>query len=92
MKVLALEELRESGLLQEANRQFFHPLGLALSVCIDEDLNEALEILDGRDDREGFIFAEGVMARESCDRFRIFMVNRHQIREQALGFVIQPEP
>lgn len=29
---IPIEELREGGYVQEANRQFFHPLGLALEV------------------------------------------------------------
>lgn len=31
-EVLSVEEIRESGLLQEMNRQYLHPRGLALSV------------------------------------------------------------
>lgn len=32
IKYIDIAEFRETGFLQEANRQFFHPLGLALSV------------------------------------------------------------
>ena len=34
-KTIPLTELRDAGYLQEANRQFFHPLGLALTIDIN---------------------------------------------------------
>lgn len=34
IKYMDVAEFRELGFLQEANRQFFHPLGLALSVAV----------------------------------------------------------
>lgn len=35
-KRIDISEFRELGFLQEANRQFFHPLGLALEVVQEE--------------------------------------------------------
>lgn len=35
--LMPLNEFRDRGYLQEVNRQFFHPLGLALFVEMDED-------------------------------------------------------
>lgn len=34
VKRIDIKEFRELGFLQEANRQFFHPLGLALEVVV----------------------------------------------------------
>lgn len=34
IKEMRVTEFRELGFLQEANRQFFHPLGLALSIVV----------------------------------------------------------
>lgn len=48
-------DLLDGGYVQEANRQFFHPLGLALAV--DRDTG-TIEIWDDRDDPEGWFFAE----------------------------------
>lgn len=45
MPELSVEELRDAGYLSEANRRFFHPLGLALAVSEDR-----IVVLDGRDD------------------------------------------
>ena len=33
MKYLNGDEICDSGLLQEVNRQFFHPRGFALQLC-----------------------------------------------------------
>ena len=41
-KTLTVAEFRAWGLLQEVNRQFFHPLGFALSVEIGENGEEKL--------------------------------------------------
>lgn len=59
IKRMCLKEFREIGLLQEVNRKFFHPLGFALEVIIDEeDENKILfgGIQDYRDDNEGIFF------------------------------------
>ncbi len=37
MKKINIKEFREFGYLQEVNRRFLHPLGLALEVVIDDD-------------------------------------------------------
>lgn len=36
IKRIDIAEFREIGFLQEVNRQFFHPLGLALEVVIED--------------------------------------------------------
>lgn len=40
IKKIDIKEFRESGYLQELNRTFLHPLGLALEVEIDDKGNE----------------------------------------------------
>ena len=60
-KRIGIKEFQERGYLQEANRLFFHPLGLALEVIIDgEDLSTVRlgGIWDSRDDPEGIVFIE----------------------------------
>ena len=57
IKKMDLKEFVEFGFLQEANRQFFHPLGLALEVQMDDEDNYTLySIWDYRDDPEGIYF------------------------------------
>jgi len=52
-----IEELLELGVLQEANRRFFHVLGLELVMEIDGDGDAALRIVDCREESGGTIFA-----------------------------------
>lgn len=60
MEYMSVKEFRELGLLQELNRQFLHPLGLALEVSIDDETGEEKfgRIWDDRKDPEGFLFNE----------------------------------
>ena len=53
---MSLNEFKDKGYLQEVNRQFFHPLGLALFVEIDED-GDVARIGGGlvADDLDGFM-------------------------------------
>lgn len=57
-------EFRDGGYLQEVNRQFFHPLGLAMALGFEDDMSDLDEEVDGslyiyedKDDPEGFYFA-----------------------------------
>lgn len=59
MKYLDLTEFRDLGYLQEVNRLFFHPLGLALEVYTDTDTGDVTHlggIWDYRGDPEGVLF------------------------------------
>jgi hypothetical protein len=61
IKHIPIKEFREIGFLQEANRQFFHPLGLALEINVDDETGEETisGVWDYREDPEGIEFAEG---------------------------------
>lgn len=91
IKFMDIAEFRALGLLQEVNRSFFHPLGLALSVEIDEDGNERLQGLwDGRDDPEGWLYVKEY--GYDAEKVRIaheFMWEKYAQRLESLGFVIQ---
>ena len=57
---LPVKEFRREGYLQELNRLFLHPLGLALEVIVEEDGTETLGgIWDYRNDIDGIRY-EGV--------------------------------
>lgn len=58
IKRIDIKEFREKGFLQEANRLFFHPLGLALEVQVDENTGKETlgGIWDYREDPEGMIY------------------------------------
>ena len=85
-----LNEFRDQGYLQEVNRKFFHPLGLAMFAEFDDGGNvTALGVYDGRDDPEGWRFehldllphAINIAAQET---------ERSHARINALGYWIQP--
>lgn len=92
-KWLSLREFRDAGYLQEVNRQFFHPLGLALVLELGE--NEAEDrivgLWDYRDDPEGVIFAESNppdqrMAKRIANEF----TEKGSVRFNRFGWMIQP--
>ena len=95
---MSIKEFVDAGILQEANRRFFHPLGLALSVRIDHAKdNYALEgIWDYRHDPEGILFSEKVIRSKEttnkASKFSRFRVRKASKRKSLLGFVIQPLP
>jgi hypothetical protein len=54
-----INEFQRLGFLQEANRLFFHPLGLSLAIERDDDGSARLHsIWDYRSDPEGMLFAD----------------------------------
>jgi hypothetical protein len=88
-----LREFVDEGILQEVNRIFFHPLGLALRVHISEYGEYSLHsILDYRDDPEGVYFPTEVL-----DPRKTHLVLRERLRHSARrvrrwGSVVQPVP
>ena len=68
IKTMEIKEFVEKGFLQEVNRMFFHPLGLALAVKQNEDESWSLhEIWDYRDDPEGMFFGENVIDKDKVN-------------------------
>ena len=91
IKYLDIKEFRGHGYLQEANRLFFHPLGLALEVMVDPDGNERLGgVWDYRDDPEGMNFGPGVMREDVELRVNQERIDKAKARWAGLGYVIQP--
>lgn len=66
IKRIDISEFREKGYLQEANRRFFHPLGLALEVVIDDNGTRLGGVWDYRKDPEGIFF--GIQDRNEDDK------------------------
>lgn len=96
MQVANLKEIRESGYIFEANRVFFHPLGLKLTINVDLDkdpeyLEATLLITDSREDPEGVIFDE--ITQEDIDKYNHVVTEwrtRSDARLAILGFIVQP--
>jgi hypothetical protein len=98
IKRIDIKEFREKGYLQEVNRQFLHPLGLALEVKMDDDGNETLGgVWDYREDDEGIYYNLKNSDQTRIDNFirkDNFIKSEQKIigdkRESKLGFVIEP--
>lgn len=99
---LSAEELQTSGLLMEVNRRFFHPLGLALCIFVEDPEHPgedddypvgSIAILDNRDDLEGWYF--GDFSDEDLDKFysvEVLWSERAKTRVESLGYMVQPIP
>lgn len=95
---ISIRQFVEQGYLQEVNRQFLHPLGLALEVKVGEGTPDELPpyelggVWDYRDDPEGMRFADNTMEFDKYERVRREQEGKKVLREAALGYVIQPPP
>lgn len=91
-KMMSVKEFRELGFLQEVNRLFLHPLGMALEVTIKDDGEEKLGgILDCRDDPEGIIFHNlDESGLKKIELVHAFSEEKHKERLERLGYIIQP--
>ncbi len=89
--IVDIDELRQLGYLQEVNRRFFHPLGLALAYLPDHD--DALVVLDDRGTPEGWTFLPTMLGPESHARAAHIdaeIAARADARRRVVGDVIQP--
>jgi molecular chaperone GrpE len=97
IKKIDIKEFRESGYLQEINRRFLHPLGLALEVSLDENNEFISGVWDYREDEEGIYYD---ITNSDSDRKQRFLKNKNFIdnqfkerlekRKSKLGFKIEP--
>jgi hypothetical protein len=98
IKRMDVKEFREKGYLQELNRKFLHPLGLALEVVVEQDGTEHLGgIWDYRDDPEGIYYDIEHSEEERKVRFRKNYFNiaaefalKGADRQRTLGFDVEP--
>ena len=96
VRYLSVRDFCELGYLLEANRQFFHPLGLSLEVTPDDEGETMWHIRgieDYRDDVEGMVF-DGVIFSES-DQFNAERIERERRKKEPerlrrFGWVVQP--
>ena len=88
-----LRELWQLGVLQEANRLFFHPLGLAMVWEVGDDKEpKILGLLDARDDPEGWIFTDLRSPECAQKSYDVQQLRRRfeLARKAKLGSSIQP--
>ena len=98
IKKMDVKTFRELGYLQELNRQFLHPLGLALEVVIDEFGNESFGgVWDYRDDKDGISYglsdSDNSRKKRFSDKATFVESEKKRIsetRNAILGFDIEP--
>lgn len=91
---MTLQEFYDEGYLQELNRGFLHPLGLAIRVKIEKvDGEEVVKgfggIVDKRDEPHEIFFAEGEIDKDAIENVNDQSVMGFEKRFEELGFVIQ---
>lgn len=94
LKRMTVKEFRELGLLQETNRLFLHPMGLALEVIVEGDGegNETVrfgEIWDEREDPVGIFYEPGVHTQEKAERVLALFQAKQSARIAEFGTHIQ---
>ena len=91
IKRMDIRDFREEGYLQEVNRRFFHPMGLALEVRRNKDGTEELSgVWDCRDDPEGIVYGEETMSRRKAVHISRLRAKAFLSRWKALGYIFQP--
>lgn len=97
-KWIDLKEFVDKGYLQEANRLFFHPLGLSLAVAVD-DVGVGVTFhgfMDCRDDPDGVLFGpsftpdQALQREEKVNFIKAEMEKRAQHRIEKYGSAVQP--
>lgn len=83
VKQLTAQQLSELGILQEANRFFFHPIGLCMSALVDDDGFLKIEVQDYRDDPEGMTFLPASMSDPERHRKAENVEQMHQSKSHA---------
>lgn len=90
IKRIEIKEFLNHGYLQEVNRRFLHPLGLALEVVVDNEGSYQLGgVWDYRDDPEGLIFSQDMIEPEKIKNIHMEWVKKTKTRLEKLGYVIQ---
>lgn len=95
IKKMEVVQFWSQGYLQEVNRQFLHPLGLALEIVTDEEGNVSFgKVWDCREDLEGMTFLpETISSEEFIRKTKLIELEwgyKSRVRKEALGYVIQP--
>jgi len=92
MKRMSVRDFRAAGYLQELNRRFLHPLGMALEVVVDDDGSERFGgVWDCRDDPEGMVYAEGELDQEFVTQIMRQLNAAASVRLGSFGWFLQPE-
>jgi hypothetical protein len=86
---MSIKEFRERGYLQEVNRRFLHPLGMAIEVEVDPETGDERlgGVWDYRAEPHGMAFDE--FDRDKAKAVEAEIAARSPARRQALGYWVQ---
>ncbi len=89
LKEVDPQELIDSGVLQEINRQILHPLGMALAVRVQVGTGEVIRVAvaDLRKFAAGAKFKE--VDQDKARKFNDLWMSRIEARKKAFGYIIQ---
>jgi len=87
---MTIKDFIDLGLLQEVNRYFFHPRGLALCASFETGIPDPgkLIVLDFLDEPGGVIF--DTVDPEKVKRVQALLSDRKEERKKLYGFSRQP--
>lgn len=94
---MSIKEFVNEGYLMEANRIFFHPLGLALTVIKDDEDGSVkfADFIQESTAKSGIFFPEKSFTEDKLKKLRkIVHIKRLMAKRRImeLGYVIQPIP
>ena len=90
IRKMDISEFRKEGFLQEVNRLFFHPLGLALEIVLDDCGNASLGgIWDYRDDPGGIFYDDEVIDELKIDAVEKLRLSKIKTRTSLIFFDIK---
>lgn len=84
------QEFIDGGYLQEVNRRFLHPLGLALEATAADGNEFITRVWDYRSDPEGVNFGGELPDPKKTTKIDAEWRERSATREKTLGYVVQP--
>ncbi len=92
IKNMDIKEFRTTGFLQELNRRFLHPIGMTLTVEIDDVGNESLGDILYTDNMSGIIYGSDDIQMKYNRMQNVRNVERlmHKERLKTLGYVVEP--
>lgn len=82
---------RNEGFLQELNRCFLHPMGMALEIIVNDETGEETfgRVWDYRYDPEGIVFNDGEIDVKKAMTVMKHWESMKASRERSLGYHIQ---
>lgn len=86
-----INEFVEKGFLQEVNRLFFHPLGMALEVTENKGEHNLSGIWDFRDDPEGVFYTEKTIKKSKINHVEKLRKSKVKTRKNTVGIKVNSE-